>query len=138
MHPIEEQLILHEGLRTTVYRCPAGYLSIGVGRNLEKKGISVEEALLLLRNDITEITSRLEVYDWFVSLDPIRQKVIIDMVFNLDISGFLAFRRMITALQAGDYERAAYEMANSRWYRQVGQRGIRLERMMRTGKDYEV
>ena len=37
MKSIEEQLILHEGLRLEVYKCPAGYWTIGVGRNLEGK-----------------------------------------------------------------------------------------------------
>lgn len=38
-HSIQEQLILHEGLRTEVYTCPANKLTIGVGRNLEDVGL---------------------------------------------------------------------------------------------------
>ena len=136
MHSIEDQLILHEGLRLKPYRCTAGKLTIGVGRNLEDKGISHDEAMMLLRNDIAEVTAQLERFDWFRALGPVRRKVLIDMAFNLGMGGLLGFQKMIEALERGDYERAADEMVNSRWYGQVGERGRRLERMMRTGEDY--
>ena len=48
MPTIEEQLLLHEGLRLKPYRCTSNKLTIGVGRNLEDKGISKEEAMRLL------------------------------------------------------------------------------------------
>ena len=138
MHSIEDQLILHEGLRLKPYRCTAGKLTIGVGRNLEDKGISHDEAMMLLRNDIAEVTAQLERFDWFRALGPVRRKVLIDMCFNLGMAGLLGFQKMIEALKRADYEAAADEMVYSRWYRQVGERGRRLERMMRTGEDYQV
>ena len=67
MHPDEEfhkklanQLIKHEGLRLTPYRCPAGRLTIGIGRNLEDKGITEKEAVMLLKNDIQECIENLK------------------------------------------------------------------------------
>lgn len=138
MRSIEEQIIMHEGLRLKPYRCPAGYLTIGVGRNLDTKGLSKEEALFLLRNDIEEITSQLEKYGWYRGLDDVRKKVIIDMAFNLGIYGLLSFKRMIQALNCYDYETAADEMVDSRWYEQVRERAKRLVKMMRTGEDYKI
>ena len=138
MHSIEDQLILHEGLRLKPYRCTAGKLTIGVGRNLDDRGISHHEAMMLLRNDIEEVAGQLERHSWYVALGPVRRKVLIDMAFNLGMAGLMGFKRMIEALKRGDYERAADEMINSRWYGQVGERGRRLERMMRTGEDYRV
>ena len=136
MRSIEDQLILHEGLRLKPYRCTAGKLTIGVGRNLEDKGISHHEALFLLRNDIAEVTAQLEQFDWFRALGPVRRKVLVDMAFNLGMAGLMGFKQMIEALKRANYEAAADEMVNSRWYRQVGERGRRLEVMMRTGEDY--
>lgn len=136
MKPIEEQLILHEGLRLKPYRCTAGKLTIGVGRNLDGKGISKEEALFLLRNDIVTVTTQLQKYDWYINADPIRRKVLIDMAYNLGITGLLQFRRMIAALERGDYENAADQMLDSRWAEQVGYRAVRLAEMMRSGRDY--
>ena len=136
MKPIEEQLILHEGMRLKPYRCTEGKLTIGVGRNLDDKGISKEEALFLLRNDIVTVTTQLQKYDWYINADPIRRKVLIDMAYNLGITGLLQFRRMIAALERGDYEGAADQMLDSRWAEQVGYRAVRLAEMMRTGEDY--
>ena len=164
MRSIEDQLILHEGLRLKPYKCPAGKWTVGVGRNLEAKGLTKEEkerilgvgglsklevidvllergiseneALFLLRNDIEEITGQLERHSWYVALGPVRRKVLIDMAFNLGMAGLMGFKQMIEALKRADYEAAADEMVYSRWYRQVGERGRRLERMMRTGEDY--
>ena len=134
---IEEQLILHEGLRLKPYRCKAGKLTIGVGRNLEDKGLTEQEALFLLRNDIAEAELQLTQYDWYTSLSPIRQKVLIDMAVNLGMGSLLDFKHMIAALGRKDYKSAAGEMVNSRWYGQVGTRSKRLVEMMATGEDYK-
>ncbi len=136
MKSIEEQLILHEGLKLKPYRCPAGYLTIGVGRNLETKGLSRDEALFLLRNDIQECVEDLERYPWFAQLDPVRRKVIIDMRFNLGPNRFRQFQRMLAALERQAYEEAAKEMLDSKWAQQVKTRAQRLVEMMRTGEDY--
>ena len=135
-HSIEEQLILHEGLRLKSYICPAGKLTIGVGRNLDDKGITEAEAMFLLKNDIDKVIKDLSKYKWFNDLYPVRQKVIVDMAFNLGIAGLLKFKKMIAAFEEKDYEKAADEMVDSRWYKQVGERGKRLENMIRSGDDY--
>lgn len=138
MPSIEEQLILHEGMRTKVYKCPAGKWTIGVGRNLEDRGITKEEALLLLRNDIKSITNALTLkYAWFAYLDEVRRKVCVDMAFNLGVADFSKFKNMIRALAVKDYEKASKEMESSAWYRQVGERAKRLVEMMKTGEDYK-
>jgi len=164
-HNLKDQLILHEGLKLRTYRCPAGYWTIGVGRNLETKslsrgeqqyilgcdeltpqqvinilrrrGITKEEALVLLAHDIQDCEQDLRQFEWFDRLDPVRRKVVLDMRFNLGPGGFRGFKKMIAALAAGDYKAAAAEMVDSKWYRQVKTRGVRLARMMRTGEDYD-
>ena len=163
-HSLEDQLILHEGLRLEVYKCPAGYWTVGVGRNLEGKplrpdeqeyifkrsglapdevievlkerGITKDEALFLLRRDIEDAIKDLSNFDWFEDLDPVRKKVVIDMRYNLGPTRFRGFRKMIAALEHDDYDTAADEMVDSAWYHQVGNRSKRLVTMMRTGEDY--
>ena len=165
-HSLEDQLILHEGLRLEVYKCPADYWTVGVGRNLEGKpltkaeqqyilgcsgltpeqvidilkgrGGTRDEALFLLANDIEDAVKDLSHFDWFGGLDPVRKKVVIDMRYNLGPTRFRQFRRMIAALSVGDYKVASWEMQDSQWYHQVGNRSKRLIRMMATGEDYEL
>lgn len=79
----------------------------------------------------------LKEYYWFTTLDDIRQKVVIDMAFNLGVNGVLSFKNMIQALKEKDYDKAAEEMLDSLWAEQVGNRADRLAKMMRTDEDYE-
>lgn len=130
------QLRLHEGERLKPYRCTAGKLTIGVGRNLEDRGISREESAMLLANDIAnEERELLRALPWTSKLDEVRQRVLLDMSFNLGLVGLLGFKNTLATIQAGDYQRAAAMMLDSKWAQQVGQRAERLSRMMATGKD---
>lgn len=129
------QLRLHEGERLKPYRCTAGKLTIGVGRNLDDRGITAEESAMLLSNDITrEERALINALPWVAQLDEVRQRVLLDMAFNMGLGGLLQFKNTLATIKAGDYERAASMMLDSRWATQVGQRAERLSRMMATGK----
>jgi lysozyme len=129
------QLRLHEGERLMPYRCTAGKLTIGVGRNLEDRGITREESAYLLANDIAaEERELLRALPWVAELDEVRQRVLLDMSFNLGLVGLLGFKRTLATIQAGDYQAASTMMLDSKWAGQVGQRAERLSRMMATGK----
>lgn len=130
---IKLQLIEHEGFKLKPYRCPAGKITIGAGRNLEDKGLSREEALYLLDNDIDEALAHLSKKVYWDTLGSVRKRVLIDMVHNLGVSGFDKFTGVNAALILHDYERAAVEMRDSRWYRQVGARSEKLAKMMEQG-----
>jgi len=127
-----DQLIEHEGLKLKPYYCPAGKLTIGVGRNLEDKGISQKEAAFLLKNDIDECISDLEdlFKEKFDSFPEQVKIVLIDMRFNLGATGFRSFRKMIKAVNESNFDKASKEMKNSNWYSQVGKRAETLVEMM--------
>jgi lysozyme len=120
---IEEQLMEHEGFRPTVYKCSAGKLTIGFGRNLESNGITMAEARILLRNDIytAERDCRSIFPDW-ENFSKSRQWALIDMRFNLGPQGLRSFVRMISAISHGNWDLAAKEAVDSTWYHQVGRR----------------
>lgn len=126
-------LILHEGLRLKPYRCTAGKLTIGAGRNLDDAGISQAEALGLLTNDLGRVRRGLVAqYQWFPTLSPVRQAVMVDMAFNLGLLGIGGFPKFLHALRQGDWQAAATHMLDSLWARQVGQRATRLAQMVLT------
>jgi lysozyme len=129
---LKDQLILHEGLKLEPYQCTAGKLTIGVGRNIEDIGITEDEARYLLDNDILRVCDELDRnLPWWRDLSDARQRVLVDMVFNLGISRFMQFQNTIAAIESGDYDLGAQEMLNSRWADQVGNRAKTLSRMMR-------
>ena len=132
---LKELLIKHEGKRLRPYKCPAGKLTIGVGRNLDDNGITEEEAMYLFDNDIKAIISSCrETFAWFAFLDNVRQAVVVSMVFNLGLGRFLGFKNTIAAIRDKDWNKAADNMLQSKWAEQVGHRAIELAEMMRDGR----
>lgn len=149
MHETIERLIVHEGLRLKPYKCPAGYLTIGVGRNVETNPITEEEkkvvgdwergitengAKYLLKNDIIKAYRECKKYiEFYKTLDDERQYALLDMCFNLGIYGLLKFRKMLFAMEIGDYRGAAKECLNSKYAKEVGKRAIRIARTIEKG-----
>jgi lysozyme len=135
LQKVKEQLLRHEGLKLKPYRCPAGKLTIGVGRNLDANGISQKEAFVLMENDILRCESQLldHIPIAYSGLNETRKSVLLNMCFNLGISGLLEFKNTLGFIGAGDFERAANGMLASRWAKQVGRRAIELSELMRKG-----
>ncbi|MBT7628766.1 MAG: glycoside hydrolase family protein [Desulfobacula sp.] len=128
---LEKQLIQHEGERLHPYFCPAGKLSLGIGRNIEDKGISREESRFLLWNDIQESFKYLKRYfPEFSNYPENIQHVMVDMILNLGPGGFLKFRKMIDAIEAQNWPKMAKEMKDSNWYHQVKSRAKNLIKMV--------
>ena len=128
----KERIKQHEGFRGKPYRCTAGKLTIGYGRNIENNGITEAEASFLLDNDLKRCEAECrQAFSWFDNLDDIRQGVIVEMDFNLGLKKFKGFRKMLTACEKQDYELAAREMLDSLWARQVGQRAETLADLMK-------
>lgn len=132
---VDSLLKKHEGVRYTLYRCPAGKLTIGYGHNIEDRGISEKCAEFILQED-REIAYRQvkNAVSDFCMLNEARQYVLIDMCFNMGISKLMAFKKMFNALQSKDYALAGKEMLASKWAEQVPVRAKELSKIMETGE----
>lgn len=146
---LEEQLVLHEGEKLTPYKDTADEWTIGVGACL--KYLTPDEMAMLLEDGITQRMSRallkrkiintmkalVRQLPWFASLDTIRQRVLVDMAFNLGITKLLGFDYFLKAVRDGQWADAKQHGLNSRWAKQVKGRANRLMEMMLTGEDYK-
>jgi lysozyme len=105
MNRIKAQLVRHEGLRLKPYRCTAGKLTIGIGRNLDDWAISQTEAYVLLDNDLHNCEQQLldEIPEIYNGLDEVRKLVLLSMCFNLGIKGLLEFKNILAFIGAGDW-----------------------------------
>lgn len=148
------QLVRHEGLELTPYRCTEGALTIGYGHNLDANPIpdihagtriTKERARRILVEDCRKLADKLDrVFSWWRRLNEPRQAVILNMAFNMGVgtysaekhkgTGLSGFPRMLEALREGDYERAADEMLDSKWRRDVKNRACELAAQMQTGE----
>jgi len=151
MSDLRSQLVLHEGLKTELYRCTAGYLTIGVGHNIDSNGlpplmrkwldehgsITHDMAMKLLDQDIAVCEAELDRYHpWWRTMSEIRQRVLLDMCFNMGIETLGTFKNTLKAMREMRYSDAADGMLKSKWATQVKGRAIRLAKMMKTGRDY--
>ncbi len=132
---LKPQLIRHEGIRLKPYRCPAGRTTVGVGRNLDANGVSRDEAMFMLDNDLDRVMDGLDAtWPWWRSLSEPRQSVLVDMAFNLGLGGLAGFRKFMTLVRDHSFAEAAREMLQSRWAGQVGGRARTLANMLE-GRD---
>lgn len=122
-----------EGFVARPYHCSAGFQTIGYGWNLESTPISEKAATAILQEQLIDCIEQCANLPWFGPLSDARQRVIVNMTFNLGFAGMLKFKNMIEAIQYGNFNDAAAEMLDSRWARQVGARADRLAEMMREG-----
>lgn len=121
MIDLEKILELEEGLRLKPYVDTVGKITIGMGRNLSDKGITRDEALFLLKNDIAEASEEIKAHlPWFFSLTESQQAALTDLAFNMGIGGLMAFKAMLSNLKSGNIPGAIAELKNSKWWNQVG------------------
>lgn len=124
---LRKDLRADEGFRSTVYKCPMGKWTIGIGRNVEDRGITEREAEFLFHNDVDlaetdamELAS-LKGVDWH-TLPSVAKVALCNMVFQLGRKGASGFNRMWAALAAGNGALAAHEAMDSRWAEQTEDR----------------
>ena len=134
MDKMIEQLVDHEGLELHPYEDSLGIITIGVGRNLEERGISEDEAFYLLANDIDIIWDELiKQHPIVEDLDDQRQMILLDMAFNMGVPRLGKFKKMWAAIEDGDMIEASKQALDSRWADQVGRRAERLAERLTFG-----
>ena len=137
MKRLLEMLKRHEGVKSHVYLCSAGYETIGVGRNISKSGLgmSADEIDYLLENDILRVIKELSSeYPWFKDLDDVRKDAMIDISFNLGATRLRGFKKALAAMEVADHTLAAKEFLDSKWSRDVKGRAHELASMIETGE----
>lgn len=134
---IIDRLVEDEGEILHVYSDHLGFLTLGVGRLVDQRkggGISQDESRYLLANDIRRCMAIARQWEWFDKLNWQRQGVIVCMLFQLGARGVANFKKMIAALDRGDYEAAADEMLDSGWHTQTKERCERMAQIMRSNQ----
>ena len=133
-HKLKANLMAGEGYRQFLYIDSRGLPTVGIGRCLSTNGISLDEALFLLDNDISRCEKELWHYaPWYADLDDARKCVILDMTFQLGIEAVLNFKAMIACINAKSWKGAAQAMLDSAWDSETPKRCHDLALAMETG-----
>ena len=146
---IAERLEFHEGRRAEAYYCSGGYLTQGIGHNLETNPLTKDqkskikdlkhwtdaEIDMVLADDVYQckvlMTQLIEGFDKF---DDERQYALVDMCFQLGARGVAGFKKMLKAMRNNDWETAGKECLNSNYGRQTPTRAKRISHLIATGK----
>ena len=128
----------HEGWVPHAYQDHLGFWTIGYGRLVDRRrggGISREEGDYLLSNDVEQVErglrSRLDCWD---RLTITQRRALINMGFQLGLNGVMNFRRMVAALERGDWVEAEREALDSRWAQQTPGRAAEVAADLRDGR----
>lgn len=149
-----------EGFRASEYMCPAGYPSIGYGRNLHFDPLTDADKAKMTKNKLGEwvvstnladdwledvvkrIYEKIKNADFFVGIGDERQAVVIDMIYNLGQKSFNEFKNFKQALREKDFEKASFEIEHgsagngkSKYWNQTGLRAKRNAQIIKTGSD---
>jgi len=131
---LKKDLRRHEGFAQFAYLDSVGVPTVGYGRNLKDRGVTENEAEVMLENDIRAAAEWAHVIvPTFALLTDRRREVVVNMIFNLGPTRFRGFKNFLAAIAAEDWGRAAAEMLDSKWAKQVGARAIELSNLMQEG-----
>ena len=139
---LREQLEIDEGVKYEIYNDHLGYATFGVGHLVldtdpesgQEIGTSVSESRVIeaFEQDCENVLRDCNIlYEDFASLPEEAQQVIANMMFNMGRPRLSKFKGMKRGVDSRDWNAAADEMVDSRWYRQVTKRADRLVERMR-------
>ena len=129
-----EQVKRHEGLRLKPYKCSAGKLTIGYGRNIEDNGITESEADMMLATDLSNSIREVQANIDLTHCNKARRAVLANMCFNMGINRLLKFVKTIRFIERGAFKLASEEMMDSVWAEKLTGRASELSRQMLTGE----
>mgnify|MGYP001615460746 CR=1 FL=1 len=132
MENLHEQLIRDEGMVLHAYRDSLGFLTVGVGHNLDAKNITKRAAMVILDDDIADARMGLMAkWPWMRELSPARLGAFINLAFNMGIGGLATFKNTLKAAEEGRWADVSRGLLDSKYARQVGERAQRVARQLR-------
>jgi len=139
---LRKELELDEGVKHEIYNDHLGYATFGIGHLVidsdpehgQEIGttISKDRVIEAFNNDVQTVLADCErLYNDFNVLPEECQMIIANMMFNMGRPRLSKFKGMKAGVDSQDWNKAADEMIDSAWYRQVPQRAGRLVKRMK-------
>ena len=133
MKDLLEKIKHHEGFVEHVYDDSLGIPTIGYGFAI--KDLVLEEDLcdeILLRKLRILGRSVMGKFPFFDSLPSDCKDVLMEMCYQLGVTGVSKFKKALKAMEDGDWEKAADEMLDSKWAKQTPNRAKELSNIVRS------
>ena len=132
MSKLIENIKESEGFRDKVYKCTEGYDTIGYGFAVKDLVMDEDIAEMILQRKVDALIARIEYNMPFVKDLPESVKdVVVEMCYQMGLSGFMKFKKTIAFLRLGKYQEASVEMCDSRWFNQTPNRALKLAKIVK-------
>lgn len=112
-------LVKHENRMPRFYLDSVGVWTVGIGHNMNRpiSSLAIDQIYL---DDVTDALNEcVHAFPWYANLTDARQRVMVELMFNLGLGRLLGFTKFLAAMNAGNYETAASELLDSKWALQV-------------------
>lgn len=144
---IKKVLVLEEGKRHKAYddatghevKAPCGFLTIGIGHNIQGCGLSDAIIDAILEEDLMDSWSDLHKFfdvDWR-TWGTARLVAVLVLLFQLEDTGFRHFHDLITAIKSHDWTQAGHELEDSLWAKQVSVRRKERTLLMLVNNEFD-
>ena len=132
MNYVIEQIKKHEGFRSKVYKCSLGYDTIGYGFAIKDLVLDKDIADQILTRKVYDLVCKIQdKFRWFDKLPQEAADVVVNMCFQLGVTGFSKFKKTIALLKAHKFKAASVEMLDSKWALQTPNRAEELSHILR-------
>ena len=127
-----ERIKHHEGFRSKVYKCTEGYDTIGYGFAIKDLELDEDIAEMILMRKLDLLMNRIQkTFNWWRSAEDEVKNVVVEMCYQLGLSGFSKFKKTIDHLEHKRYGKASAEMLDSKWARQTPNRALELSNIIK-------
>ena len=123
----------HEGYGSRVYKCTEGFDTIGYGFAIKDLEIDEDMAEEILLRKLEKLIKRVrDKFNWLDSVPHEVQGVLVEMSYQMGVSGVSKFKKALHAMQMFQWKEAADEMLDSRWAKQTPNRAKELSNIIRS------
>ena len=124
---LKDSIKEHEGYVGVVYKDSLGIDTIGYGFAIKDLELDEDICEMILERKLKNLNDRVRVrFEWYRYMPPQIQDVIMEMCYQLGVTGFSKFKKTILFLQNKQFHDASQEMLDSLWARQTPNRAKEL------------
>tara|TARA_R100000734_G_C3286875_1_gene79411 strand:+ start:500 stop:904 length:405 start_codon:yes stop_codon:yes gene_type:complete len=124
---LKESIKQHEGYVGVVYKDSLGIDTIGYGFAIKDLELDQDICDIILERKLKNLEDRIKnKFGWFPFMPQEIQDVVMEMCYQLGVTGFSKFAKTIMYLKDKDFEKASQEMLDSLWAKQTPNRAKEL------------
>ena len=127
-----------EGYSPGLYIDSLGFQTIGIGFCLDRIPMPEDVAEFWCQKILNKLDRNMaltpgNIFSIYIAQNPARKSALLNMAYQMGITGLCRFEKMWEALGAEDYEKAAREALDSLWAKQTKKRAKRVAEVIRAG-----